>query len=266
MNSSEVLKAIADETRQSIIKELKDGEKCACLLLDNLSISQSTLSHHMKILQDASLVICRKEGKWCHYSINNDTLSELNNKIISLKQKPEYYDEIIKVCENEKSKNPIEIFYKLSSLPYFGMLGIFHHILVGASLLCAYKNCENNIDLRKSIIELEERAEKIPPMACVKLGACGAAISAGIYISILKNVELNSNEFFGLANGLTSKVLSKIKETGGPRCCKRHSYFSLLEAAKYTNKYLGTDMEISNIKCNRSKENKLCIGKRCPFH
>ena len=190
----------------------------------------------------------------------------MNKEIVSLKQKPEYYDEIIRVCLNEKSKNPVQIFNKLASMPYFGMLGIFHHILVGTSLLCAYKNCGQDIDLRKSIIELEERAEKIPPMACVKLGACGAAISAGIFLSIAKNVEMESNEYFGLANGLTSKVLSRIKEIGGPRCCKRHSYFSLLEAAKYSNEHLGTNMATSSIKCSRSNENKLCIGDRCPFN
>lgn len=266
MQNVNILKALADESRQLIIKELKNGEKCACVILETLNISQSTLSHHMKILQDAGLVTCRKEGKWCHYSINNNTLSELNNSIVSLKQKPEYYDEIIKICLNEKTNNPIEIFNKLATLPYFGMLGIFHHVLVGTSLLCAYKNCGKDIDLKKSIIELEERAEKIPPMACVKLGACGAAISAGIFLSIVKNVELESNEFFGLANGLTSKVLNKIKENGGPRCCKRHSYFSLLEAAKYSNEHLGTNMKVSEIQCIRSKENKLCIGKRCPFN
>lgn len=174
--------------------------------------------------------------------------------------------EIIDICLDEKSKNPIEIFNKLSELPYFGMLGVFHHYIVAASLLCAYKNCGKNIDLEKSLVELQRRAEMVPAMACFKLGACGAAVSAGTFVSIAKDVKLESNEFFGLANGMTSKVLRRIEETGGPRCCKRHSYFALLEAVKYSNEHLGTDMETSSIKCNRSKENKLCIGDRCPFN
>ena len=49
---------------------LRTGEKCACKLLDDLHITQSTLSHHMKILCDAQIVQGRKEGKWVHYSIN----------------------------------------------------------------------------------------------------------------------------------------------------------------------------------------------------
>lgn len=266
MDNINILKALSDKNRQKIIKELKPGEKCACVLLKDLNISQSTLSHHMKILKNAKLVNVRKKGKWCHYSINNDCLSKLSNNIDSYKQKPMFYDEIINVCLEERSKNPIEIFTKLASMTCFGMLGIFHHHIVGSALLTAYKNCGKQIDLKKVLKEMQNRAENVPPMACFKLGACGAAVSAGIFMSIATGVQLESNEFFGLANGITAKVLEKIKETGGPRCCKRHSYFSLLSAIEYSNKYLGTDMESSKIKCKRSRENKLCIGNRCPFN
>ena len=65
-----VFKAFCDESRIEILKELSDGEKCACKLLEKLEIGQSTLSHHMKILCDAKIVNGRKEGKWTHYSIN----------------------------------------------------------------------------------------------------------------------------------------------------------------------------------------------------
>ena len=64
-----VFKALSDENRIRILKILHSGEKCACKLLEELNIRQSTLSHHMKILCDAGLVTGRKEGKWMHYSI-----------------------------------------------------------------------------------------------------------------------------------------------------------------------------------------------------
>lgn len=64
-----VFKALADENRIHILKLLRSGEKCACKLLEELNISQPTLSHHMKILCDAGIVTGRKEGKWMHYSI-----------------------------------------------------------------------------------------------------------------------------------------------------------------------------------------------------
>ena len=68
-NMAVLFKAFCDENRLRILQELKEGEKCACKLLEALQISQPTLSHHMKILCDAGVINGRKEGKWMHYSI-----------------------------------------------------------------------------------------------------------------------------------------------------------------------------------------------------
>lgn len=68
---AKVFKALCDVNRLQILEMLRSGEKCACKLLDALDISQSTLSHHMKILCDSGLVSGRKEGKWTHYSIDS---------------------------------------------------------------------------------------------------------------------------------------------------------------------------------------------------
>ena len=67
-----IFKALGDENRIKILKLLQSGEKCACILLEDLHITQPTLSHHMKILCDAEIVVGRKEGKWTHYSISTD--------------------------------------------------------------------------------------------------------------------------------------------------------------------------------------------------
>lgn len=67
-----LFKALADSNRLQIIESLQNGEKCACILLEELNIAQPTLSHHMKILIDAELVNYRKEGKWMHYSLRED--------------------------------------------------------------------------------------------------------------------------------------------------------------------------------------------------
>lgn len=68
--TARVFKAFCDENRLQILEMLRSGEKCACKLLEELQISQSTLSHHMKILCDAGIVQGRKEGKWVHYSLD----------------------------------------------------------------------------------------------------------------------------------------------------------------------------------------------------
>ena len=67
-----IFKAFCDENRIRILKLLKTGEKCACKLLEELDITQPTLSHHMKILCDSGVVVGRKEGKWTHYSISGE--------------------------------------------------------------------------------------------------------------------------------------------------------------------------------------------------
>ena len=67
-----VFKALCDENRIRILKLLCGGEKCACELLEELNISQSTLSHHMKILCDSGIVTGRKQGTWMHYSISSE--------------------------------------------------------------------------------------------------------------------------------------------------------------------------------------------------
>ena len=65
-----VFKAFCDENRVRILKLLTTGEKCACKLLEEINITQPTMSHHMKILCDSGIVVRRKEGKWMHYSIS----------------------------------------------------------------------------------------------------------------------------------------------------------------------------------------------------
>lgn len=65
-----VFKAFCDENRIRILQLLQGGEKCACMLLEAMNITQPTLSHHMKILCDSGIVVGRKEGKWMHYSIS----------------------------------------------------------------------------------------------------------------------------------------------------------------------------------------------------
>lgn len=82
-----VFKAFCDENRLMILEMLQSGEKCACHLLEQMNIGQSTLSHHMKILCESGIVNSRKEGKWTYYSISSDGskyASELLKKLTSV--------------------------------------------------------------------------------------------------------------------------------------------------------------------------------------
>ena len=65
-----VFKALGDENRIRILKQLRNGERCGRELLEDLQITQPTLSHHMKILCDCDVVKSRREGKWMYYMID----------------------------------------------------------------------------------------------------------------------------------------------------------------------------------------------------
>ena len=81
-----IFKAFCDENRIRILQLLRDGEKCACRLLEELNITQPTLSHHMKILCDSGIVVGRKEGKWMHYSLSETGIERAQEYLASLKK------------------------------------------------------------------------------------------------------------------------------------------------------------------------------------
>jgi ArsR family transcriptional regulator len=77
MNQLKVFKALSNDNRLKIINLLDHNRLCACKILEKIDLTQSTISHHMKILEDADLVNSTKDGKWRYYSINSKTFNEL---------------------------------------------------------------------------------------------------------------------------------------------------------------------------------------------
>ena len=174
-------------------------------------------------------------------------------------------DTMIGLCLAETSRNPVEIIEKMMELPFCHMHGPEHHVMVGAALLVAYKNAGGNINLETSLAEMMNRGKSVPGGACGFWGACGAGISAGMFVSIISESTPLTEEPFGLSHRMTAKSLYKIGQIGGPRCCKRDSYLSILSAIDFTAENFNVRMEKSEIICKHSAQNNQCIGKRCPF-
>lgn len=68
---AKVFKAFCDEKRLRILELLRGGEKCVCVLIEQMDMPQSTLSYHMKLLCESGIVDYRQEGKWTHYRISD---------------------------------------------------------------------------------------------------------------------------------------------------------------------------------------------------
>ena len=174
-------------------------------------------------------------------------------------------DSIIGLCLAETSNNPIEIIRKLMALPFCHMHGPEHHVMVGAALLTAYKNAGGNIDLPKALVEMQSRGKQAPGGACGFWGACGAGISAGMFVSVITGSTPLANEAWGLSNQMTSSALEAIGKIGGPRCCKRDSYLAIIKAVEFVKEHFGIEMELGKIKCIHSAHNNQCIKERCSF-
>ncbi|WP_010244152.1 ArsR/SmtB family transcription factor [Acetivibrio cellulolyticus] len=74
VENANLFKALSDPNRLMIVDMLAKGELCACKILDEMKITQPTLSHHMKILCESGLVNGRRDGIWMRYSINRKGL------------------------------------------------------------------------------------------------------------------------------------------------------------------------------------------------
>ena len=174
-------------------------------------------------------------------------------------------DSIICIALNETITNPIEIINKMMNMEFCHMHGPEHHVMVGVALLTAYKNASGNIDFDNALYEMFSRGNQVPGGTCGFWGACGAAISTGIFMSIITKSNPLAEEAFALSNEMTSRALHKIAEVGGPRCCKRDSYLSILSAIDFAKEKLNVELEKPEVKCNFKSKNNQCIGKRCPF-
>lgn len=67
--SARVFKALCDPKRLAILEQLRSGEKCACVLLGPMDLTQSRLSYRVIILCDSRLAASWQEGKWTHYCL-----------------------------------------------------------------------------------------------------------------------------------------------------------------------------------------------------
>lgn len=77
MSFQKTLKALSDPTRRKIMDLLKNENLTAGEITEQFSISGASISHHLSILKEASLVLDEKKGKYIYYEINATVLDEV---------------------------------------------------------------------------------------------------------------------------------------------------------------------------------------------
>ena len=83
-DGSAAFRALGEPVRLRILQLLASGEVCGCDLLESLTISQPTLSHHMKVLIDSGLVVARRRAVWVHYALRSEGFEALRRTIDEL--------------------------------------------------------------------------------------------------------------------------------------------------------------------------------------
>jgi hypothetical protein len=176
-------------------------------------------------------------------------------------------DVIEQVCAASTLTDPVAIAQGLMRHPSVKLHGPEHHLLVPAALLAALSNARGEPERRaERVAEARRRAEPLVGGLCGFQGACGAAIGAGIFASIATGATPLSKEAWRLSNGLTAKALDAVARAGGPRCCKRDTYLSILAGARFASASLGVDLEARAVGCEWSEQNQECLEAGCPFH
>ena len=174
---------------------------------------------------------------------------------------------IVETCLQDKSKNPIEIFYNIANQDYVRMHGPEHHVLDGAALLTAYFNAGGDINLKDSLYELMRRGLQMPGATCGMWGVCGAVSSMGAALSIIdKTGPLSIDNSWGKHMTFTSNALAGLAQVGGPRCCKRDAFISFQKVIEHINENYEVKLESSDIVCYFNEQNEQCIKERCPFY
>ncbi len=74
---SELFKIFGDSTRVKIINALIDNELCVCEIANNIGVSQSAVSHQLRILKSAKLVKYKKKGNCIYYSLADEHVEKI---------------------------------------------------------------------------------------------------------------------------------------------------------------------------------------------
>ncbi|WP_296878871.1 DUF5714 domain-containing protein [Thomasclavelia sp.] len=177
------------------------------------------------------------------------------------------FDLIKEECLKTTSDNVIEIIITIMQKDYINIHGPEHHVLDGSCFLVAMHNAGYEFDLAAALDEMIERGKKMPGAICGMWGVCGSSASIGAALAIMNQTSpLSNNQFYQDNLEYTSRALKKIGEVGGPRCCKRNAFLSLLIAIDFVNERYHLNLPKNNVSCIFSNRNKQCIKERCPFY
>jgi DNA-binding transcriptional ArsR family regulator len=84
-----LLQALAEPTRLAIVRQLaREGEVCACDFTACCQVAQPTVSHHLKVLRQAGVVVSDRRGTWIYYRLRPEAMRRLADLLEGLTPQP----------------------------------------------------------------------------------------------------------------------------------------------------------------------------------
>ena len=217
----------------------------------------------LKYSQEISEKIC----SYCGMLQESNAECPLGHFICDNCHRSSGFELIENFCRHSHSNDPMEMAVHLMKNPVIKMHGPEHHYLVPAVLVAAYYNYLNDPATKiKKLAIARKRAESVPGGYCGTHGACGAAIGAGIFVSLITGSTPLSEEEWSAGNRITGESLIEIARHGGPRCCKRDSFLVIHKAVEYLDKSLQVELPSTDVTCQFSHRNKQCRFDDCLFY
>jgi hypothetical protein len=169
------------------------------------------------------------------------------------------------VLDTEKTTDPAALLEKVMGHPSVPMHGPEHHVIVPASIVAAVRN--SGYPLAEGAVDKAiERASKVPGGWCGLYGDCGAAVGAGIAVSVITGATPLTGKQRTLALASTSQALSRMLDDQ-PRCCKKASRTAIQSTVDFLCEHLDINLpQSSQVKCAYSLRNRECAREKCPYY
>lgn len=169
------------------------------------------------------------------------------------------------VLETTRSADPMIILEQVMGHPSVPMHGPEHHAMVPGAIIAAVRNAGYHVP-DKAIEKALERAGKVPGGWCGFCGDCGAAVGAGIAVSVLTGATPLTGKQRTQALGATSLALSRMLDDQ-PRCCKKASRIAVAATVDFLRERLGIALPLSEKpRCTYTRRNQQCSRENCVFY
>jgi hypothetical protein len=174
-------------------------------------------------------------------------------------------DVLRQVLDTTSSRDPAAIMEQVMAHPSVPMHGPEHHVIVPAVIVAAVRN--SGYPLPEGAVEKAlERASKVPGGWCGLYGDCGAAVGAGIAVSVITGATPLTGKPRTLAMAATSQAMSRMLDEQ-PRCCKRASRIAVQSTVDFLRERLGVDLPHGDhVRCTYVPKNRECARERCPYY